>query len=186
VLRILWILATFASAQSDPGITVAWPSSDKPTLQLTFGSFQQNGVVNGDGIFLCDVTAQNVSDQSMPRSIFTVFLSDKKRSSNRPRSDAAPGDSSLRSQKAQLQFSAAGTPSGVTLLAGKTVPLKVISVPPGANFRVDGDGRGLTPKGVDFTIGSPRLEFSKEGFAPGTRRSTWAPPSFPAGASALS
>jgi hypothetical protein len=161
-------LAAFAPAQSDSGITVAWPSPDKPSLQLTFGRFQQNGIVNGDGIFVSDVTAQNVSEQSMPRSVFTVFISDK----NGVRIGRArmqlPEIPPYRSQKTQLQFSAAGTPAGVTLLAGKTIPLKVISVPPGADFKVDGEAQGMTPKVVDFTIGSHTLEFSKEGYAPGT------------------
>jgi len=65
------------------------------------------------------------------------------------------------------QFSAAGTPAALTLLAGKTIPLKVISVPAGANLRVDGEDAGVTPKLVDFTIGTHSLELSKEGYATG-------------------
>jgi hypothetical protein len=53
-------------------------------------------------------------------------------------------------------------------LAGKVIPLKVISVPAGANFKVDGEDAGMTPKLVDFTIGTHMLEFSKEGYATGT------------------
>jgi PEGA domain len=41
-------------------------------------------------------------------------------------------------------------------------------VPVGANFKVDGQDAGVTPKVVDFTIGSHTLEFSKEGYATGT------------------
>lgn len=34
-------------------------------------------MVNGQGIFLSDVTAQNVSDQGIPKSMFTIFGSPK-------------------------------------------------------------------------------------------------------------
>lgn len=157
-----------AAAQSDAAINVLWPSSDKPSLKFTFGRFVQSGIVNGDGIFVCEVTAQNVSGQGMPRSVFTVYISDK----NGVRIGRArlqlPEIGPYRTQNAQVQFSAAGTPAGVTLLAGKTIPLRVISVPAGATFKVDGEDAGVTPKLVDFTIGAHTLEFSKQGYATGT------------------
>lgn len=125
-------------------------------------------MVNGQGIFLSDVTAQNVSDQGIPKSMFTIFVSDKNGvrigSARLQLSEIGP----YRTQKAQLQFSAAGTPAAVTLLAGKAIPLRVLSVPAGANFKVDGEDAGMTPKMVDFTIGAHSLEFSKEGYAPGS------------------
>jgi len=165
LLLLLW--ACSSTAQTNSAITALWPSSDKPTLKLTFGKFRQSGVVNGQEIFVCDVTAQNVSDQGVTRSVFTVYLSDK----NGVRIGRArlqfPEIPRRRTQKAQMQFSASGTPAGVTLLAGKAIPLKVMSRPPGANFKVDGEDAGVTPKMVDFTIGSHTLEFTKEGYAPG-------------------
>src|ERR1700689_3818839 len=39
----------FAAAQANSPITVLWPSGDKPSLKLTFGSFQQSAIVNGQG-----------------------------------------------------------------------------------------------------------------------------------------
>jgi hypothetical protein len=158
----------FAGAQATSPITVLWPSADRPSLKLTFGSFQQSAIVNGQGIFVSDVSAQNVSDQGMPRSVFTVLVSDK----NGVRIGKArlqlPEVGPYRTEKAQVQFSAAGTPAGITLLAGKVIPLKVISVPTGANFKIDGEDAGVTPKLVDFTVGSHTLEFSKEGYATGS------------------
>ena len=77
VFLFVGMLCAPARAQSDSPITIAWPSSDKPTLKLTFAKFEQKGIANGDGIFVSEVTAQNVSDQGMPRSVFTVFVSDK-------------------------------------------------------------------------------------------------------------
>jgi PEGA domain len=67
-----------------------------------------------------------------------------------------------------VQFSAAGTPANVSLIAGKTIPLSVKSVPPEANFSVDGEVAGVTPKMYDFTIGTHTIEFHKEGYAPGS------------------
>jgi hypothetical protein len=167
-LLLFYLWALLAAAQSDAPLTLLWPSSDKPSLKLTFGKFGQSGIVNGQGIFLSDVTAQNVSDQGMPRSVFTVLVSDK----NGVRIGQArlqlPEIGPYRTQKAQVQFSAAGTPAAVTLLAGKTIPLRIISIPAGANFKVDGEDDGVTPKFVDFTIGTHTLEFSKEGYATGT------------------
>jgi hypothetical protein len=158
----------FAAAQANSPITVLWPSSDKPSLKLTFGPFQQSAIENGQGIFVSDLTAQNISDHGMPRSVFTLFISDKNGAHiGRARlqlSEIGP----YRTEKAQVQFSAAGTPAGITLLAGKVIPLKVISIPAGANFKVDGEDAGMTPKLVDFTIGTHMLEFSKEGYATGT------------------
>jgi hypothetical protein len=125
-------------------------------------------MVNGEGIFVADVVAQNISDQAMPRSVFTIFMSDKDGVRiGRARlqlADIPP----YRSRSAQVQFSASGIPAGVALLAGKTIPLQVISLPAGANFKVDGEDNGLTPKTVDFTIGTHTLEFSKLGYANGS------------------
>lgn len=165
-LLVLWM--ALAGAQEASPITVLWPSTDQPSLKFTFGKFQQSGMVNGQGIFVSDVTAQNVSGQGMPKFVFTVFLSDK----NGVRIGQArlqfPEIGPYRTQKTQIQFSAAGTPVGVTLQAGRAIPLRVVSVPVGANFKVDGEDAGVTPKLVNFTIGSHTLEFSKEGYATGT------------------
>jgi len=162
------LCGALASAQSDSAIKVSWPSADKPTLKLTFSQFDQKGIVDGQGIFVSNVTAQNVTDSGMPRSVFTVYISDKngvRIGTARLRLLDIPP---FRTQNAQLQFSAAGTPANITLLAGRTIPLRVVSIPPGANFKVDGEDAGVTPKLVDFTVGSHTLDFSKEGYAPGS------------------
>lgn len=166
-LCFLFPFPALLAGQTD-GVAVSWPSPDKPLLKLTFAKFQQTGMINGQGIFTSDVTAQNVSEQGMPRSIFTVFITDVKGVRiGRARlqlSEIPP----YRTQKSQVQFSAAGTPAGVLLLAGKTISLRVLSVPAGANFKVDGEDQGATPKVVDFTIGSHTIDFTKEGYAPGS------------------
>ena len=169
-LRIVLTFLTccVAGAQTDSPISVNWPSNDNPTLKITFAKFQKSGIVNGQGIYVVDVTAQNVSEQNMPRSVFTVFIADnvgvRIGRARLQLAEIAP----YRTEKAQLQFSAAGDPAAISLLAGKTIPLRVISIPAGANFKVDGTDEGVTPKMVDFTIGSHTLEFSKEGYATGS------------------
>ena len=49
----------------------------------------------------------------------------------------------------------------------KTIPLKIISVPPGAKLKVDGQDSGVTPRVVDLSIGSHQVELEKEGYAKG-------------------
>jgi PEGA domain-containing protein len=167
-LLLLLQLSVPSSGQTESAITVGWPSAEKPSLRLTFGKFQQSGLVNGQGIFTCDVVAQNVLDQAMSRSVFTVLISDKGGLRIGRARLQLPEIRPYQTEKTQIQFSAAGIPAGVALLAGKTIPLKVISVPPGANLKIDGEDAGVTPKLVDFTIGSHTLEFSKEGYATGS------------------
>lgn len=162
---VLW--SSFAVAQADPVIAL-WPDATNPSLKMTFSKFQQKGLVNGQGIYYSDVVVQNMSGSGMPRSVFTVYVADK--------DNVRVGRALLllneippyRSQSTQIQFSASGIPVRVTLLAGKTIPLRVNSVPMGANFKVDGEDAGATPKLIDFTIGSHTLEFSKEGYATGS------------------
>jgi hypothetical protein len=167
-LVLLLLLRLLSTGQTESAITVGWPSAEKPSLKLTFGKFQKSGIVDGQGIFVCDVVAQNVLDQAMPRSVFTVFISDKDGVRIGRARLQLPQIRPYQTEKAQVQFSAAGVPAGVTLLAGKTIPLKVISVPPGANLKVDGEDAGVTPKVVDFSVGSHTLEFSKQGYASGS------------------
>jgi len=181
LLFLLMSWSALSQGQAEPGITVNWPSAEKPSLRLTFGKFEKTGIVNGQGIFVCNVAAQNVADQPMPRSMFTVFISDKDGVRIGRARMQLPEIRPYQIEKTQLQFSAAGIPAGVALLAGKTILLKVISLPAGANLKIDkvislpaganlkidGEDAGVTPKLVDFTIGTHKLEFSKEGYAPG-------------------
>jgi hypothetical protein len=43
----------------------------------------------------------------------------------------------------------------------------VLSVPPGAKLKVDGQEVGMTPVMVRLTIGNHNLDLTKEGYAPG-------------------
>jgi hypothetical protein len=165
---LLAVLVSQLNSQSSPPVTVEWPNADKPMLKLVFTGFARVGLVNGTGIYSSDVTAQNLSDQSMPRSLFTVNVLDANGvmiGKARLQVDAIPP---YRMAKAQVQFSAAGMPAKVSLIAGRTIYLIVKSVPIGASFSVDGEDAGVTPKTYDFTIGSHTIEFHKDGYAPGS------------------
>lgn len=146
--------------------TISWPSEDNATLKFSVAKLVPSGLYNGQSMFVSDVTVQNLSDQPVPKSVFTIFIMDK--------DNVRIGRGLLRlneirpkqSEKAQLQFSTAGVPAGALLLNGRSVALKVVSLPPGANLKIDGRDNGVTPRVADFTIGLHTIELSKDGYAP--------------------
>jgi PEGA domain len=150
-------------AQSGFPVTLSYPP-DAPNFKITLSKPQQSGLVNAQTIYLADVTAQNVSNQAQPRSLFTIFINDKDGVRVGRAQLRLPEIQAGQSAKAQLQFSAAGVPMGASLLLGKTVPLNVISIPPQANLKIDGQPSGATPRVVDFTIGLHTIGLSKEGY----------------------
>ena len=162
---LCWVPA-LCFAQGGFPVTLPWPTAERPTLNFTVGKLQQSGLYNGQTIFVSDVAVQNVSDQPVPKSVFTIFINDKDGVRIGRGLLRLPEIRALQTEKAQLQFSTAGVPAGATLLNGRVVHLKVSSVPPGANFKIDGQDSGVTPRIVDFTIGMHAIELSKEGYAP--------------------
>ncbi len=147
-------------------VTLPWPTADKPTLKFTVGKLQQSGLYNGQTIFVSEVAVQNVSDQSVPKSLFTVFVNDKDGVRVGRALLRLPEIRAMQTEKAQLQFSTAGTPAVIALLNGRVVPLKVISVPAGATLKIDGAEVGITPRIAEFTVGMHTIDLSKEGYAP--------------------
>jgi PEGA domain len=166
VLSLFLLQGVFCLGQADFPIVLNWPTDNQPTLKFSLAKYQPSGVVNGQGIYVSDVTVQNVSEQPVPKSIFTVFVMDKDGVRIGRGLLRLPDIAAKHTEKSQLQFSVAGTPVGLKLLSGRTIPLKVVSMPDGANLRVDGQESGMTPKVVDFTIGSHVIELSKQGYAP--------------------
>jgi len=159
-------------------------------MKLSFGKFSEIGVLAGQKTYVSDVTVENLTDKAVPRVAFSVYLVDK--------ANVRVGDGLLlvsdiqprQSVKVQFQCSSLGIPSGLTLVAkkemladpkGKTVSLKVVSIPPGAKLKVDGADAGLTPKAVNLTVGTHNLEFSKEGYATGNTAVEIAPDELPGG-----
>jgi hypothetical protein len=176
-LLVMLVAVVFAKNKTQQTLVVQWPNDDKPTLKLTFGTFQQIGAYAGQLSFVSEVTVENMSGKSIPRASFTVYLlnKDKVRIGDGVLriSDLRPGEQA----KIAFQFNSVGIPTSLTLNARndasgvpsslKTVSLRVISTPPGANLKVDGKDAGVTPLMVNLTVGTHNLEFRKEGYANG-------------------
>lgn len=161
-----------------PSIVLLWPDESHPTLRLSFGKFNQLAAYNGQLSFESDVLIENMSGKTIPQASFTVYLKDKAGvrigSGNLNVSDLEAG------QQAKLAFQvmSVGIPASLNLVAHndasgvptslRTVPLKVVTVPPGATVKVDGRDQGISPTTVRLTIGNHILGFSKEGYASGT------------------
>ena len=164
LVAFLLLSGAICLAQATFPIVLVWPP-ESPTLKFNFAKYQQSGIVNGQGIFVSDVIVQNLSDQLVPKSVFTVFVTDKDgvrigRGLFRLTEIAPNG-----TQRSQIQFSVAGTPVGLKMLSGRTITLNVVSTPPGASLKIDGQDAGVTPKIIDFSIGAHVVELSKEGYA---------------------
>ena len=162
----------------ETSIVMLWPDQTNPTLKLTFERFVQLGSYNGQLSLESHVMAENTSPRRIPLASFTVYLldKDKVRIGNGVLnfSDLDPGQQA----KLAFQVSSLGVPASLSLVARtdaagiptslRTVPLKVISVPPGASLKVDGRDEGFTPTTVRLAIGGHTLAFSKEGYASGS------------------
>jgi len=176
----LLFIATFASAKEkkDADIVLLWPNQANPTLKLSFGRFSQLAAYEGQLSLESNVLIQNMSGKRIPQASFTVYLLDK--------SDIRIGTGTLtvtdldagQQVKVAFQVMSVGIPGTLRLVARddasgiptstKTVPLKIISVPPAASLKVDGRDVGNTPITVRMPIGNHNLSFSKEGYATGS------------------
>jgi hypothetical protein len=171
-LLFLLVVPSVLLAKNEPAIVMTWPT-DNPALKLSFERFRQMGTYAGQNTFTSDVAVQNLTDKQIPRAVFTVYLMDK----NKVRigegqlqvSDLEAGQTA----KIQFQFNSVGIPASISLsakkdmLGAKTIPLRVVSVPPGAKLKVVGQEAGTTPVMVRLTVGTHQLDLTKEGYAPG-------------------
>jgi hypothetical protein len=185
-LVLVVLLTTPLLAKNEPAIVMTWPA-DKPALKLSFEKFRQTSTYAGQNTYISDVTVENLTARQIPRASFTVYFMDK----NKVRigegllqvSDLEAGQLA----KIQLQFASVGVPASVALsarkdmLGGKTIPLRIISVPSGAKLKVDGQDAGITPVMVRLTIGTHQLDLTKDGYAPGTTPLDITPDELPGG-----
>jgi hypothetical protein len=165
-------------AKNDPTIVLFWPDQSNPSLKLSFGRFNQLAVYNGQLSLESGVLIQNMTGKRIPQASFTVYMMDKNgvRVGN---GTLSINDLEARQQaKIVFQVMSVGIPATLRLIARndaegiptstKTVPLKVISAPPGATLKADGQDVGITPTTIPLTVGKHILSFSKEGYASGT------------------
>ncbi len=181
VFLVCWLLPLGLAAKdkkADATIVMLWPNAASPTLKLTFERFVQMASYNGQLSLQSNVLIENLSTKSIPQASFTVYMMDKDKvrigNGLLNISDLGAGQQA----KVAFQVFSVGVPASLTLVARndsagiptslKTVPLKVISVPPAAMLKVDGRDAGQTPATVNLMIGTHTLEFIKEGFAAGS------------------
>ncbi len=190
LLPALVLVVTYSAyAKDEPGITLQWPP-DNPAISLTFGRFRLLYAPGHDNYYVSDVAVKNLTDRTFPRLDFSVHLMDK---------DKVPiGDGFLsvrdvgpgQEVKVPFQCTVLGVPATVSLSAkkdmlsaatAKTVGLKIVSVPPGASLKIDGQMAGLTPFLANLTVGTHDLELTKEGYAIGRTSVKIAPDELPGG-----
>lgn len=162
LLLLVCASAIAAAARTEPLITVLWPP-EKPALKLTFDRFRGRGSYGGENAYAADVMVENLTDKQIPKAVFTVYFLDKNK--------IRIGDGTLQvadleaGQTAKMQFAfvSVGVPASLNLVAendmlapppAKTIPVKILSVPPGAKLKVDGQDSGSTPVIVRLTVGS--------------------------------
>lgn len=179
-----------AKDQSASGLVMFWPSQDNAILKLTFGHFQNLATYGSQMTLVSTVLVQNVSPNLVPKASFSVSLLDKERvrvgSGTLVIDELNAGDSA----KVQFQCESSGVPSVISVAARnnngapvsmKTIPMTVISVPAGANLKVDDKDQGLTPAKINVSIGTHQLQLTKEGFAVATTPLEVAPDEAPGG-----
>ncbi len=189
VIIAAWFLTGALCLAKDRTITLLWPP-DKPAIKLTFGKFQQVSMFAGQRTFVCDALVENLTGKAVPRASFTVYGNDK---DNVRIGEGLLIVSDLNPQQqveARLQFTSVGVPVTLTLSARKdmlappgvkTIPLRVLSVPPGAKLKVDGQDAGVTPVMVKLAVGNHTLDMTKEGYAPGSTPLEVTPDELPGG-----
>jgi PEGA domain-containing protein len=176
--------------QAGSGIVMFWPSQDNAILKLTFSRFQNLASYAGKMTLISNVVVQNVSTKVIPRASFSVALLDKDRvrvgSGTLVIDELNPGESA----KEQFQCESIGPPTVLSISARnnggvpnstKTIPMTVISVPAGANLKVDDKDEGVTPARINVSAGTHQLELRKEGFAVATTPLEVAPDEAPGG-----
>jgi hypothetical protein len=172
VCLIAFLVSLSALAKNEPPIVMLWPP-EKPAIKLTFDKLRSQGSYVGQNTYVSDVTVQNLTEKQIPRAFFTVYFLDKNKVRIGQGTLQVADLDAGQSAKMQFQFSSVGVPASVTLsaksdmLGAKTIPLRIISVPPGAKLMVDGQESGTTPVMVRLTVGSHQLDLTKDGYAPG-------------------
>ena len=174
------VLATAVYAKDPPAQVVVWPETGTPVLRFTFGKFKEVGSLGNERTYMTDTTAENLWSKEIGDATFTLYLYDK----NKVRiaeghvsvSNVAPGEII----KFQTTIAASGPPVSLSVVASslpkelgpaapaRTISITINTVPQGAVAKLDGAEVGTTPKIVHVTAGKHMLEFSKEGFNPGT------------------
>jgi hypothetical protein len=185
IFLIAFLSVLSAPAKTEPPIVLLWPP-EKPALKLTFDRFRGQGSFQGQNAYSTDVTIENLSGKQIPHALFTVYFLDKNKVRIGQGTLQVADLDAGQSAKMQFQFTSVGVPASLALSAksdmlAKTIPLRIISVPPGAKLKVDGQDNGTTPVMVRLTVGAHQLDLTKEGYAPGSTPLDVTPDELPGG-----
>jgi hypothetical protein len=181
ILAAILVLTGVFCPAKDAAVTLLWPPN-KPAFKITFGKFQQVAAFPGPNAYVCDVVVENLTDKLVQRPSFTIYGNDKKNVRIGQGLLIAPDLDPHQQVKARFQLNSDGVPASLSIALGtKTIPLRVLSVPPGAMLKVDGQDSGVTPVMVKLAVGSHTLNLTKEGYAPGTTPLEVTPDELPGG-----
>ncbi len=179
IMLQLALLALACAAKEEPKQVLEWPDNGKPLLRFTFTKFKSDAGSKSLRYYISQTTVENLWQKKISGS-FNLYLFDK----NKVRigegvvsfANVAPGEA----VRFQIGVEAAGTPVSITLSPQslpaelmpekpvKTISLTVNTIPQGANFKLDSVDAGVTPKVIRVTPGKHVLEFSRDGFTPGS------------------
>lgn len=169
-ILILIVASSLVTAKDQPLQVISWPEPGQPVFRFTFSRFSNVGTGLGkERTYISDVTAENLSNRTIPGASFLLYLFDKGKArigeGHINLTNVAAGEM----VKFQITITASGSPSSVAVAtsAPLTVSVTVNSIPQGAALSVDGKALGITPKIIDVAVGKHMLVFEKEGFNSG-------------------
>lgn len=154
---------------------LTWPPEGQASLKFTIGKLRQVNSYSGQTDYVADVNVTNLGTKPVSFASFYVYLLDKgqKRIGEGyiELSNIGPG----QQVKVPLTAHAMGNVASMQLQPQhlpsdepRKVTVNIATLPAGASFKVDGQDAGMTPKAVQLIPGKHKLEFSKEGYAPGS------------------
>lgn len=171
--------ASFSVAKDVPAQVMNWPQTGTPVVRISLGKSKELSSISSQRNYVIDTAAENLWGKKIAHLGFNLYIYDK----NKVRigdgwitlDNVAPG----QTIKFETTVHTVGVPASFELLPNSLPPelqplapprkvtITVNSVPQGAEFKVDGEAAGATPKIVALTVGKHMLEFNKEGFNPG-------------------
>ncbi len=167
-------------AKDQPTHVIVCPETGTPILRFTFGKFRQVGGLGNLHTYMTETLVENLWTKPISNANFALYLFDNNKVrigeatitvSNVGPGEAVKFENTIAS--ASLPSSLSVAPRSLPKELGPVAPPKAISitvntVPQGATAKLDGADIGTTPKIVQVAVGKHMLEFSKEGFNPGT------------------
>lgn len=180
VLAILCFSCVRSNAKDQPGQTVTWPESGAPVLRFTFGKFKEIGTFRSEHTYVTETTAENLWTKPISQATFSLYLFDKNNTRIGEGYISVNNIGKGQLVKFQTTITASGAPVSVSVspralpaelgqyAPHKKVSITINSIPQGASLKVDGVDTGSTPKIAQLTVGKHILQFSKDGFNPGT------------------